>query len=181
MGIFNRLFSQRRTPEPTNMENLWNPNGVDRLLNEELHCAIEAFTAEPTVENRRNFYLLLSTSNYCVPSSNNDAGGTTITASQNEQGELTLVAFSDPCALKRWQPNSPEFLVFTASKLFETILEYGIMEVIINPAGPAGGKLTRADVELMAQGKLPIGVKVLNCWEDLAKFFKSKVLCFVKD
>jgi hypothetical protein len=156
MGFFDRLFSRRRDPEPTYAENLWNPEGVDRLLNEDLHCAIAAVAAEPTVENRRKLYELLSKITYCVPSNKSGADGLTIVASQNEQGEKVMVAFSDPCALKRWLPNPPAFLAIPAPKLFEIMLHNDFAEVLINPAGPAGGKLSRAEVERLACGEMPL-------------------------
>lgn len=53
---------------------LWNPDGVDRLLNEELHRAIEAAAAEPTPENRRRGDQLLLGVVYCVPSTGGAAG-----------------------------------------------------------------------------------------------------------
>jgi hypothetical protein len=156
MGFFDRFVSSGRNPEPTYSESLWNPVGTDRLLNEDLHRAMEAVAKDPTAEHRRRLYEWLAKITYCVPSNNHDAGGLTISASRNERGEMVMVAFSDPCALKRWLPNPPEFLAVAAWKLFEIMLENGFAEIVINPAGPAGGKLSRSEVERLARGEIPL-------------------------
>jgi hypothetical protein len=130
---------------------------MDRLLNEELHQAIEAAAADNTPEHRRRVYQLLLDTEYCVPS----AGGTgegeslTITATENSTGERVLIVFTDPCALNRWAPDRPAFAVLRADRLFELVLENGFVQVQINPAGPAGGQLSRAEVESLAQGVIP--------------------------
>lgn len=158
MGLFDWLFRRKHAPEPPMSRDIWNPEGVDRLLNEELHQAIEAATAIPTPENRRQLFRLLLTIVYCIPSAGGSGEGRplTITASENEAGERVLMAFSDPCALKRWAPNPPAFVTLTAVKLFELVLENDFVLVCINPAGPAGGQLSRAEVEQLARGVIPV-------------------------
>lgn len=158
MGLFDWMFGRKPRPEPPVPKDMWNPEGVDRLLNEELHQAIEAAAANPTPENRRRVFQLLMTIVYCIPSAGGSAEGKplTITASENEAGERVLMAFTDPCALKRWAPAPPAFAVLTAVKLFELVLEHNFALVRINPAGPAGGQLARGDVEQLARGVIPV-------------------------
>jgi hypothetical protein len=157
MGLFDWLFS-RRAHEPEMPRDLWNPEGVDRLFNEDLHQAIETSAETPTPENRRRVYQLLLSTVYCIPSMGEAGEGRplTITATQNEAGERVLVAFTDPCALKRWAGNPPAFAAMTASKLFELVLGNDFVQVAINPAGPIGWRLSRGEVELLAQGIIPI-------------------------
>ena len=151
MGLFDRLFA--RKPGPTVGGNIWNPR--DRLLDEELHCAFENTMREATVENWNRLYALLSKSTYCVLSSDND-GRFKITATQNERGELVMVTFSDPTTIKRWVPDPPGFMAMTSQNVFQIMLENGFAELSINPAGPVGCKLSRAEVECLSRGEMPV-------------------------
>jgi SseB protein N-terminal domain len=158
MGLFDWLFRRKRAPEPPAPQDMWNPEGVERLFNEELHQAIETAAADPSSENRRRVFQLLMTIVYCIPSAGGSGEGRplTITASKNEAGERVLVAFTDPCALKRWATDPPAFLALAAAELFELVLENDFVQVLINPAGPAGGQLSRGDVEQLARGIIPV-------------------------
>ncbi|MEI8383179.1 MAG: SseB family protein [Planctomycetota bacterium] len=151
MGLFDRLFS--RKPETTVGQNVWNPR--DRLLDEDLHSAFEDTMRDGTAESWHRLYSLLSKSTYCVLSSSKD-GGFKITATQNERGELVMVTFSDPTAIKRWKPDAPGFVAMTSQNAFQIMLENGFTELSINPAGPVGCKLSRAEVECLSRGEMPV-------------------------
>lgn len=157
MGLFDWLLGRKRPSAPQVPSDLWNPEGMDRLANEELHQAIEAAAADPTPENRRRVLQLLLTIVYCVPTAGGSEGNRrTFLAIENEAGERVLMAFTDPFALKRWVSNPPAFIAMTAVKLFELVLENDFVQVRINPAGPAGGQLSRGDVEQLARGVIPV-------------------------
>jgi hypothetical protein len=156
MKFLDRLFSQQPSAERTDSRDLWNPAGVGRLLNEDLHRALEAVASEPSVKDRQRLYELLSTITYCVPSHQNEAGSLAIPASRNAQGEMVMGVFTDPPALKRWAPGAAEFLAIAAWKLFDIMLQNGFAEIVINPAGPVSGKLTRAEVERLMRGEIPL-------------------------
>ena len=52
-------------------------------------------------------------------------------------------------------PRGPH-LALTAVKLFEFAMENDFVLVRINPAGPAGGQFSRAEVEQLARGVIPV-------------------------
>jgi hypothetical protein len=134
---------------------MFDPNEFEGLLNEDLQIAIEAVTADDNTHNRRKVYEILLKSALCVPSSGTKKGKSRITATQNEEGELALPAFSDPVALRRWDPDSKSMLVMTAEKLFQMAVDNDFAEIQLNPAGPAGGKLTPQEFRLLAKGLIP--------------------------
>jgi hypothetical protein len=69
-------------------------------------------------------------------------------------------AFTDLEALKNWDPNTP-YLGLNAPDLFRLVMVTDIQEVAINPFDPvrkmirAGGRVTRAEVELLASRVVP--------------------------
>ena len=152
MNFLKRLFA-RREPET----DLFNPEIHAELMNPELQQAIEAVTANNTSTTRRKLYEVLLETTFCIPSSASDdkEGTSQISATQNEAGELVLVAFSDPAALRRWEQNPEAMLVMPAQQLFQLALDNNFAEILINPAGPAGGKLARHEFARLAQGVIP--------------------------
>ena len=69
-------------------------------------------------------------------------------------------AFTDLEALKNWDPNTP-YLGLNAPDLFRLVIGTDIQEVAINPFDPVrkmirpGGRVTRAELELLANGIVP--------------------------
>ena len=148
-----RFIIQRFTPKRN--EDLFNPENVEGLLNEELQQAIEAVTADDTPSNRQALYKILLETTFCLPSSGSDEGTSQITATQNEAGKMVLVAFSDPVALKRWEASAKAMLVMPAQQLFELASEKDFDQILINPGSQAGGELARNDFVRLAQGVMP--------------------------
>lgn len=136
-------------------EDLFNPENVDGLLNEELQQTIEAVTADDTSLNRQALYKILLETTFCIPSSSSGEGTSAITATQNEEGEMVLVAFSDPVALRRWEFSPKAMLVMPAQQLFKLAVEQNFAEILINPDSQAGGKLAKRDFVRLAQGVIP--------------------------
>jgi hypothetical protein len=69
-------------------------------------------------------------------------------------------AFTDLEALKNWDPHTP-YLGLNAPDLFRLVMGTDIQEVAINPFDPTrkmirpGGRVTRAELELLANGIVP--------------------------
>ena len=145
----------KKEPADANGNTFW--NGSDNhLYNEELQRAIEAVTLNNTTATRRALYEVLRSLTYCLPTSGPAEGDTqSLMLTKNEAGEIVLPVFSDPNALHRWEQNPHSMLVLTADKLFELAVANDFDELLINPAGPAGGKLTRLEYRCLAQGILP--------------------------
>jgi hypothetical protein len=132
MGFFRWLFSAGRASKPAALSDLWNPTGVDRLYDEELHQAIDAFTADGSTENRRCLYEQLLRVNYCIPLNEAQAESEPliVRAVLNDSGERAMIAFTDPCAMKRYTPNPPSMMILTATKLFELVLKNDFSQLL---------------------------------------------------
>lgn len=151
MNFLKKLFARR----PESGHTLFSPEHHERLMNEELQQAIEAVETDNTSTNRCKLYEILLQTTFCLPSSGSGEGTSQVSGVQNEAGELALAVFSDPAALRRWKPDAASMLVMPAEKLFEVAIEKGFAEILINPAGPAGGKLARHEFTRLAQGVIP--------------------------
>lgn len=153
MNFLKKLFSRRN-----NLDDMFSPELHDGLMNEELQAAIEDVAANDTSDNRRKVYELLRDTTFCLVNSSTAETAEdemSIAATQNEAGELVMVAFTDPAALRRWEPKPQAMLVMPAEKLFEIAIENNFAEILINPAGPAGGKLAKHEFMRLAQGVIP--------------------------
>ncbi len=147
MNFLKKLFARQKDDE----FDMFSPDTHEGLMNEELQTAIEAITADNTSDNRRKLYEILLETTFCLPSSGSDQ----ITATQNENGEMVLAAFSDPAALRRWEAKPKSMLVMPAEQLFQMAIENDFAEILINPAGPVGGKLAKHEFTRLAQGVIP--------------------------
>jgi len=127
----------------------------DDLYDAELQAAMTAVAENDTPENRRDLYRILLKINYIValaaPSENGEAQ---MLLTKNREGDTVLPTFTDPGALRRWA-DAASMLVMTAQKFFELAVERDYVEVHVNPAGPAGGKLTRAEYTALAKAEMP--------------------------
>lgn len=151
MNFLKKLFSRQKDDE----FDMFSPDEHDGLLNEELQAAIEAVTKDNTSDNRRKVFEILMETTFCLPSSGSDESTSQITATQNEDGEMVLAAFSDPVALRRWEAKPKSMLVMPAQQLFQMAIENDFAEILINPAGPVGGKLMKHEFTRLAQGVIP--------------------------
>ena len=128
----------------------------DQLYDPELQTAIDAMNVEDTPSNRKALYEVLSKTTYCLPRSGAaDGEAPSVMATVTPEGAIALPAFSDPNALQRWVRKPHSMQVVTADKLFEMAAARGFAEIRINPAGPAGGTLTRDQYTSLAKGLLP--------------------------
>lgn len=135
---------------------MWSPDDHPELLNEELQTAISAITASDTPENRKRLYEVLLTLTYCVCQTTDDTdGSTTVSATLNENGELVLIAFSDPAALRRWDADTESFLMMAAEPFFTMARDSNFAAISLNPAGPAGGIIRRHEFVPLAEGRIP--------------------------
>lgn len=150
MGFLKKLFSRQKEEF-----DMFRPEDHEGLLNEELQEAIENVTADNSAANRRRVFELLLETTYCLPSAGSGDGSAQITATQNEEGEMVLAAFTDPPALRRWVNNPKSMLVMPAAQLFEVAINNDFAEILINPAGPVGGKLPRSEFISLSQGIIP--------------------------
>jgi hypothetical protein len=126
-------------------------------------------------ENRKKVYEALLGSMLLVPvpeipADLNSLGPGLHTATSKTQIQLRRItdrnqiqvtaAFTDLEALRNWDPNTP-YLGLNAPDLFRLVMGTDIQEVAINPFDPSrkmirpGGRVTRAELELLAKGIVP--------------------------
>ncbi len=78
----------------------------------------------------------------------------------NKNGKKVLPVFTDPDALKNYDPNTPH-MALQAREIFKMALNMGVDEIVVNPFDPirkpirAGGNLTRREFEALANGMIP--------------------------
>lgn len=83
-----------------------------------------------------------------------------ITGITDRNGIPITPAFTDPEALRNWDPNTPH-LAIKARELFRFVMESNIQAIIINPYDPIrkmirpGGRVTRDEIDLLAKGVIP--------------------------
>jgi len=73
------------------------------------------------------------------------------------EGEPIVPAFTDPGALLLWAPGGNDYETLKAQSLFELALDNDVHSILVNPAGPTGGQITRAEMVVLAQGVIPEG------------------------
>jgi hypothetical protein len=105
-----------------------------------------------------------------VPEVPSGLGSALQTLGSNIQIQLTIVldrqekpvmtAFTDVEALRNWDPNTP-YLGIKAQELFRLVMQSDAQEIAINPYDPIrkmirpGGRVTRAEMDLLANGVVP--------------------------
>ncbi len=128
------------------------PGPMGHLLDADLRQAIEARIAADTPETRRALYQQLLAATCWFPT---EGESSAISGTRDEEGRTYLLACTDPMALARVEPHAKSLLALTAGKLCEAALAHRFDGIVINPAGPVGGALTRAEIEALARGQLP--------------------------
>jgi type III secretion system (T3SS) SseB-like protein len=90
-----------------------------------------------------------------------------LTATVDRDNVRVTPAFTDTEALRNWDPNTP-YLGIKAQELFRFVMGTDIQEVVINPFDPIrkmirpGGRVTRAEIDLLAKGVVPSRIGPTN-------------------
>ncbi|MDQ2731262.1 MAG: SseB family protein [Armatimonadota bacterium] len=71
-------------------------------------------------------------------------------------GELALPIFTHEAALAQWTPEPPPTVPLPGGAVFQLSAGSPMEVVAINPAGPFGGQVTRAEFEPLSQGVMPV-------------------------
>lgn len=166
MGFLD-LFKGRKTkPQPGD-------------LNSDLVQAMHKVALSDNPDNRRTLYETLLSSTLLIPVPEIPTGlapglqKTTgdielqITGMLDKNNVRVTVAFTDAEALQNWDPNTP-YVGIKAQEYFRLVMRMDIQQVVINPFDPIrkmirpGGRVTRAEAELLANGALPTRVGPTN-------------------
>ena len=159
MGLFDFLLGRKKSPNPED----GNPSLVKAMHD-------LALSDDP--DNRKKLYQAILGSMLWVPVPEVPKGlGPGL---QSTQGDIKLqltgmldrnnvrvtTAFTDPEALQNWDPNTP-YLRLKAQELFRFAMGTDIQAILINPFDPLrkmirpGGRVTRAEIDLLAKGVVP--------------------------
>jgi len=71
------------------------------------------------------------------------------------KGELIWMAFTDEKALSQWRSAGSHYLVLPGTQLFHMAVENQVDSVLVNCAGPVGGQVSKAEIQMLAEGKIP--------------------------
>jgi hypothetical protein len=71
-----------------------------------------------------------------------------------DKGEMVLLAFTDTDALLRWRPAGCAVVGMRAADVFPLAIANRFASIVVNVAGPTGGRITRGEFQL-AEGALP--------------------------
>ncbi len=145
------------------------PEHLAEIRNPELVAAMEALSgAEPDPEARSALYEALQASILIVPTlepeddESTDAGGSQpeqsqIMAFETDAGPSLLIAFTDEEAVLNWQPEA-----VTIGMHARDVLSLGaanpIAALVLNPAGPATTRISRAEFVAIVEGNAPTPV-----------------------
>jgi hypothetical protein len=126
--------------------------------NDELLEAMEAMTTAPSEEARRSLHHAVSVASLLVPLENEaDGEGASLFVARGDGGAPLFVALTDEDALRAWADGEWPYAVLDGRTVCRFVAEHGADGLVLNPAGPWGGRLSRRDAELVAEGLVPEG------------------------
>lgn len=82
-----------------------------------------------------------------------------ISAPPEEDGTWRFLAFSSEGALTKWRPQGCRYIAMLGRDVFRMLMETEAAGLVIDVAGPWGGELPRAIVQLLAEGTIPLEAK----------------------
>ncbi|HNT73949.1 MAG TPA: SseB family protein [Anaerolineae bacterium] len=132
--------------------------GVCSPLNPELVSALYAVARQDTPTTRAALYAALLDSTLILPTVESFAAANAplkVWAGENSSGETVLLAFTDADAVLKWAADGADYVALRAPSLFALAAHQQAAEVLINPAGPVGGRVPRHEFALLAEGRLP--------------------------
>jgi SseB protein N-terminal domain/SseB protein C-terminal domain len=131
--------------------------GLERVMTE--------MSARPDIKVRRVLYQELLKGTLLLPTpgpAHLPPGGAPLKEVQvvtrpGAPGETVWIAFTGLEPLRLWwgQPGSPHLAV-KGEELFPLALRNRVDTLLINPAGPIGGRLTRMEIQMLAERTIPM-------------------------
>jgi hypothetical protein len=132
--------------------------------NAELLAAIRSVADRDDAETREAFYAALLGSSLLLPTDPEDVGDAAqadgirlFTTPPAEDGSWKLLAFTDTEAATAWKSDGVTLTSRPARELFAFAIASSTSAIVLNPAGPAGGELTRREFATLAEGSIPAG------------------------
>lgn len=161
MGFLDLIFGRKKESGPENR-------------NSSLERAMHELALKECPENRKNVYQALLGAMLLIPVPEIPPGldpgpglHTTTTGVQlqfsvmlDRNHKRVAPAFTDAEALQNWDPNTP-YIGIKAQEFFRLVMGTDIQAIMINPFDPIrkmirpGGRVTRAELELLSKGIVP--------------------------
>jgi hypothetical protein len=126
--------------------------------NDDLVAAMEAMTTAPSAGARTLLHAAVGTSTLLVPltePADETSDAPALFLAPGEDGSLVFVAFTDVEALRAWADGDQPFASVDGRTACRLVVEHGADGLVINAAGPWGGRLSQHDCELVAEGLVP--------------------------
>ena len=79
-----------------------------------------------------------------------------ISAPPEADGSWRFLAFTSEAALTRWRPQGCRYVAMRGPDVFQMVMGTEAAGLVIDVAGPWGGELPRAVVQLLAEGTVPL-------------------------
>jgi len=113
---------------------------------------------QDTPENRRALFELLlgATLLAATPEASSAATEQGLATTTGEDGPA-LPVFTRIEALRDWRPTGYSPVALTGRTLFETAARYKTAKIEVNPASVPRGWISRAEIEALAHGQVPLG------------------------
>ncbi len=127
-------------------------------VNPELVSALYAVVRQDTPEIRAALYAALLESTLILPTAESFGASDAplrLLAGENQGGETVLLAFTDEEAVLKWKADGADYVALRAPALFALAARQQAAEVVINPAGPVGGRVLSHEFAPLAQGQHP--------------------------
>ena len=124
----------------------------------EVEGAMRRVAEQDTPENRTALFELLLGATLLAATPDSSSGGT-------EPGLATIAGEDGPAlpvftrleAMLAWRPTGYGPVALTGRTLFETAARYKTAKIEVNPASVPRGWISRAEIESLAQGRVPLG------------------------
>jgi hypothetical protein len=72
------------------------------------------------------------------------------------RNELIWIAFTTKAALHQWRDHFEDaYVAIEGAQLFSLAVQNRVESILINPAGPVGGKITGMELQMLAEGTFP--------------------------
>jgi hypothetical protein len=124
----------------------------------EVEGAMRRVAEQDTPENRTAlFELLLGATLLAATPDSNSAGAEPGLAMITGEDGPTLPVFTRIEAMLAWRPTGYAPVALTGRTLFETAARYKTAKIEVNPASVPRGWISRAEIEALAHGRVPLG------------------------
>jgi hypothetical protein len=146
MGFFD-FFSKRKTAENA---------GLERVMLE--------MSLRPDMKARRALYAELLKSILLLPTPSPLEASSHVMSLKEIQlvtqpgpkNEVIWIAFTSKASLRKWRHEFEDaYVAIQGAPLFELAVQNRVESILINPAGPIGGKITGIELKMLAEGTIP--------------------------